>query len=391
MYVSDNLLVDSVQAIGWFFLNPLFLVALLSAVALGYVRVKRERRSFNVRLLPGLTELRRIVADSWGYAVLLSIIFCGLGLVVPVSWIWMFSALSVLVLLTFYYQLASPIYIAASAVGALYVWQKIAGEIKVGSWLFSSIDFLGEAIITIPIIAGILLIVEGLLIKRSAPKYPSPYLTHTKRGLRAGVFKAKQLWLLPVLFVVPGEMIASYAPYWPQFTLGAASFAVIPTPLVFGYSQIIRSKFPEVHLAEAGRAIVFLGIVVAGVGVAAMWLPILGWTALFIGVVCRAVISIVMAVKERSKGYLLAPSTSGVMIVGILPNSPGEKLGLQPGECIKAVNGVRVQNEKELYDAIQINAAHCRLQIIGRDGEVRLMQQVLYRHDHFRLGLLVVR
>ena len=36
-------------------------------------------------------------------------------------------------------------------------------------------------------------------------------------------------------------------------------------------------------------------------------------------------------------------------------------MGLVPGECIRAVNGLQVSNEKELYDAIQINAAHCRL------------------------------
>ena len=102
-------------------------------------------------------------------------------------------------------------------------------------------------------------------------------------------------------------------------------------------------------------------------------------------------LSIIVAVREHKGGFAATPQSTGVIIAGILPESPGEKLGLIPGECIKMVNGIRVSNEKELYDAIQVNAAHCRLQVIGRDGEVRLMQQVLYRHDHHRLGLLVVR
>ena len=67
------------------------------------------------------------------------------------------------------------------------------------------------------------------------------------------------------------------------------------------------------------------------------------------------------------------------MIAGVLPDSPGEKMGLVPGECIRSVNGIQVNNEKELYDAIQINAAHCRMQVIDRNGEVRLMQQVIYQ------------
>nr|WP_285851177.1 PDZ domain-containing protein [Sporosarcina aquimarina] len=98
-----------------------------------------------------------------------------------------------------------------------------------------------------------------------------------------------------------------------------------------------------------------------------------------------------VAVQERSGGYAALPSAKGVVIAGVLPGSPAEKLGLLPGEVIRAVNGIQVANDKELYDAIQVNAAHCRLQVADRNGEVRLMQQVLYRHDHYQLGLLLVR
>ena len=66
-------------------------------------------------------------------------------------------------------------------------------------------------------------------------------------------------------------------------------------------------------------------------------------------------------------------------------------MGLVIGECIRRVNGQTVSNERELYEAIQINAAHCRLEVLDHQGEVRLRQHVIYRHDHHRLGLLVVR
>ena len=105
----------------------------------------------------------------------------------------------------------------------------------------------------------------------------------------------------------------------------------------------------------------------------------------------ECVFSIVVSIRERSGAFIVAPKSTGVVIAGVLPDSPGDKMGLLPGECIRSVNGLEVTNEKELYDAIQINAAHCRLQVLGRDGEVRLMQQVIYRHDHHRLGILVIR
>ena len=382
---------DVVEAVALFFLNPLFVVALLAAVALGYFRVKRERRDFKVRLLPGLTELKRLLAESWFFAMLISILIVGAGLVVDPGWLVLFSLLSLIALFSFYYKATSPIYFAAVAFFVFYFIEMIVGDFEVWGWNSGQVDLSGDLALTIPVIAGMILIAEGLLIRRNTTKYASPNLMHTNRGLRAAVFKTKRLWLLPIVFLVPGDMISAYLPYWPQFTLGGNAFSFVPVPVVIGFSQVARSRYPEELFPQMGRAIAWTGGVVIAVGISAFWLPILGWAALLIGVVCRAFISILASSRERKGGFITAPRPAGVVIAGILPDSPGEKMGLVAGECIRAVNGLKVSNEKELYDAIQINAAHCRLQVIGRDGEVRLMQQVIFRHDHHRLGLLVVR
>ncbi|MDV6376935.1 PDZ domain-containing protein [Sporosarcina sp. GW1-11] len=154
---------------------------------------------------------------------------------------------------------------------------------------------------------------------------------------------------------------------------------------------MVRSTFPDVLFPKMGKAITWLGIVVTAVGIGAIWMPVLGWTALLAGVLCRLLLSILIPLTEQKKSVLLVPQTEGIFVVAVLKDSPAEKMGIIPGDLIKSVNGITIHNEDELYDAIQVNAAHCRLQVIGRDGEVRLKQQVLFRHDHFRLGMLTVR
>lgn len=389
--MNESVLLELLKAVALFFLNPLWLVAIFAAIGLGYFRVKRERRSFLVRLLPGLTELKRLLSESYIHAIVLSVFISGIGLTVNIGWIVVFSAIALLLMCTFYYQITSPIYAVAIAFFGLYGMQYFGQNFAFRGWSLNDMDFFGELAVTIPIIGGLLLVAEGLLIQKRADKYSSPYLVNTKRGLRAAAFKLKRLWLLPVVFLVPGDLISGYAPYWPQFTLGATAFSFVPVPVIIGFSQVARGSFPDVLFPKMGRVIWIVGLAVTAVGIGAIWMPILGWAALLIGVVCRIVITVVIAVRERKGHYVVSPQSSGVIIAGILPESPGEKLGLMLGECIRAVNGIQVSNEKELYDAIQVNAAHCRLQVIGRDGEVRLMQQVLYRHDHHRLGLLVVR
>ena len=389
--MAENVLLDVLWAITLFFLNPLLATALITAIILGYFRVRRERRSFKVRLLPGLTEFKRILSESWLHALILSILISGIGLLVDPGWLVLFCAFSFVGLLSFYYKIASPIYFAAAAFSAIYLMERYANTFSYRGWTAADLDVLGSLGVTIPVIAGLLLVSEGLLIRRYAARDVSPFLVHTNRGLRAAVFKAKRLWLLPVLFVVPGDMISAYLPYWPQFTLGATAFTFVPIPLVIGFSQIARSTYPDVLFPKMGRVVALTGLAVIVVGIAAIWLPVLGWIAILIGVVSRIVISILTSLSERREGLIAAPRTTGVVIAGVLPNSPGEKMGLLPGEIIRSVNGQDVSNEKELYDAIQINAAHCRLQVLDRDGEARLVQQVIYRHDHHRLGLLVVR
>ncbi len=319
-------------------------------------------------------------------------LICGIGLTVDVGWIVLFSAIAILSIITFYYQSASPIYFAAIAFFGLYALQQWGPEtITFRGWSLGDVDLFGDLALTVPVIAGLFLIVEGFLIRRHTAAFASPFLAKTNRGLRAAAYKSKRLWLLPIVFLVPGDFLSSFAPYWPQFTIGATAFSFLPVPIVIGFSQIARASYPDVLFPKIGQAVSTIGVIVVVIGAFAWWLPILGWAALLIGVVGRAMLSIIVAVREHKGGFAAAPQSTGVIIAGILPESPGEKLGLIPGECIKMVNGIQVSNEKELYDAIQVNAAHCRLQVIGRDGEVRLMQQVLYRHDHHRLGLLVVR
>ncbi|WOV88404.1 PDZ domain-containing protein [Sporosarcina oncorhynchi] len=389
--MSEQVLMDLVKAVALFFLNPVWLVAVVAAVGLGYFRVKRERRSFHVRLHPGLTEMKRVLAESWLPALVLSVLISGVGLTVDASWLVLVSALAIVSMMTFYYQSASPIYFAALAFFGLYAMQQFAGDFNFRGWSPADVDLFGEIALTVPVIAGLLLIAEGYLVRKKAAAYASPFLTKTNRGLRAATFLSKRLWLLPVVFLVPGDFMTAFAPYWPQFTLGATAFSFVPVPLIIGFSQVARSSYPELLFPKMGQAIGSLGIIVVVFGAFAWWMPIVGWVALVIGVIGRMMVTIIVAVKERKGGFIAAPQSAGVVIAGILPESPGAKLGLVPGECIRSVNGIQVSNEKELYDAIQVNAAHCRLQVIGRDGEVRLMQQVLFRHDHHRLGLLVVR
>lgn len=363
---------------------------MIAAVLLGYFRVKRERKSFRTRIVWGWTEFIGLLKEGLQFALIYSVLIAGIGLVVPMEWLWALSIVSIIVVISGIYQLASFVYLAAGAVALGWLFRK-------NDWSFGFLDFEYNGyfvewqwLFPVALIAGAILIAEGVQIAKHGAISASPALHKTQRGMRAAVYLPKRLWLLPVLFVVPGSFLESYAPYWPQFPLGESMFSFVLFPVVFGFQSRARRTLPLYFYPKVGKATWITGVGVIVLTLTAFFWEPMALIALAAGCIGRLFVSVYFAVKERQGNHIVAPQPTGVMIVDVLPNSPAEKMGLLRGEVIRKVNGLTVTNESELYEAIQVNAAHCRLEVLDHNREVRLRQHVVFRHDHHRLGLIVV-
>lgn len=387
----EELLIELAKGIGRFFLHPAVYITILFSVLIGYFRVKRERRQLRTRILWGWTEAKRLVVDGYLWAIILSVLSVGIGLVLPTSWLYIFSAWMILIVLLFLYQAGSAVYAIALSIATLYIIDLYGWSFNLFSEELTGFNIINETIVPIAILAGLLLIAEGALIQKHGANNASPRLVTTARGIEAMEYITKRLWLLPVLLVVPGEVISSYIPYWPQFPLGESKFSLILFPFVIGFQQKSRHTLPVHFFQRYGKKVWQLGIIVTIVGAVGLVMPLISIIAIALGVIARLFISYMEYKKEMSGSFAVSPQSNGVMIAAVLSDSPAEKMGLLVGERIVKVNGQKVANEQELYEAIQINAAHCRLEILDFNGELRLRQHILFRHDHYRLGLILVR
>lgn len=387
----QEVLIELVKGIGRFFLHPAVYVTLLFSILIGYVRVKRERRQFRTRLLWGWTEAKGFLLDGIIWALILSVISVAIGLVIPNSWLLIYSMWMLLFILLFTYQFGSAIYTIALGTATAYAMYTFNWSLDVFTWTVSGLDILQAGIVPVAIIAGLLLIVEGVLIQKHGAAQASPKLVTTHRGIEAIVYHVKKLWLLPILLVIPGDVIPTYLPYWPQFTLGETAFSFVVFPFVIGFQQKSQHSLPIHFFAGYGKIVWQLGIVITIIAAIGYFEPLVSAIAILIGVIARLLITIIKYQQEKTGNYAVSPQSNGVMIAGVLSGSPAEKMGLLIGERIVKVNGQKVENEQELYEAVQINAAHCRLEVLDSNGELRLRQHILFRHDHYRLGLILVR
>ena len=387
--MASNILIEIVTAIGRFLLNPVVYIAMILAIFLGYSRVKQERKFFNRRIVWGWTELIGQWKNGWLFALIISLISMVAGLTVPKTFLLVLLVISVVALVCFFINALSPIYTMGLA--TLAVWGMYTYDWTFSWWKISleGMDLLNGAIVGITILTGLSVIAEGVLIRRVATTVSSPRIEKTKRGMQAIVYLTRKLWVLPIVFIIPGGAIPAYLPYWPHFSLGETTFALVLFPIVIGFSKKTRKHVPVIQLPQMGRAVLLLGQLIVAGGLGAYFEPIIGFITLAVGVIIRLAISIYYALQDQTDVYAVAPSTRGAVIAAVLPDSPAEKMGLLVGECIRKVNGQPVYTESELYEALQINAAHCRLEVLDRNNEVRLTQHVIYSTDHYRIGLLL--
>ena len=376
--------------IGRFFINPVFYIALMGAVILGYSRVQKERKLFRTRILWGGTEIVGLIRDGLKFTMIFSAVFVAVGLTVPIEWLIALSIVSILWMISGVYHFGSFVYLSAAAIAMGWLFRYSDWSVNLGIIEYNGYNVAWEWLFPVALITAAFVFSEGRMIEKFGPDSASPRLQQSTRGLRTAGYQVKRLWLMPVLFLVPGELVESFAPYWPQLPIGESSFSFILFPLVFGFQSRARRTLPVFLYPRIGKTVKKLGMAMMLLALASLvWEPA-AFAALVFGVICRLAISIYFASKERQGIHAVTPHPQGVTIVDVLPDSPADKMGLLKGEVIKKVNGLAVSNEYELYEAIQVNAAHCRLEVLDHNREVRLRQHVIFRHDHHRLGLVVV-
>lgn len=385
-----DIIIEVLKAIGRLFINPLLYITIIFIILIGYRRVINERKSFKIRIHWGFSEALMLLKEGWPWAIIVSIISVVSGIVLPMEYIVLVTLFAIICVLTFYYHFASVVYPFACAF--LVLWWVYTQEVSFTFWHWTvdAETMQLKLLASIPILIGILLVVEGNLVAKHAAYLASPRLQKSGRGLNAVTYLAKRLWILPVFFLIPGDTIKEIVPIWPVFDLRGESYGLILFPVILGFQQRARKMLPKHFYPQIGRTIALLGLVVIVEGIISYFVPILGVSSVIVAVVGRALISIIYSISERKGKFAVTPQNEGVVIAAVLPNSPAEAMGLQIGEIIRKVNGENVHSEDELYRALQLNAAHCKIEVLDTDGELRLRQHVIFHHDHFRIGLLLV-
>jgi hypothetical protein len=309
--------------------------------------------------------------------------------VIPLEAIILIAVITILVSFTTKIRLLSPAYTVGFA---FFAYMLVVGQ----EWtvpyfpnLFQTLDDL--ALPALAVLLGLLLIAEGIFILVNGKKGTSPKKIKSKRGSTVGVHEIKRPWLLPVFLLIPGDVLELPFTWWPVFSAGGKTFSLFLVPFAIGIHQQVQSMLPKLAVELHGKRVITFGIAITILASAGYWYPLASIVVVALSIACREWLTFSQRSSEQNSPFYFTKKNKGLMILGILLDSPALKMGLQVGEVITKVNGQVVQDEEEMYEALQRNRAHCKLEVLDVNGEVRFVQRALYEGDHHELGLLIVQ
>ncbi|MGJ7911149.1 PDZ domain-containing protein [Neobacillus sp. LXY-1] len=382
-------LVELLKGTGKIFLHPVLYYLVFLAGILGVMRVKRERKNFHIRAEDAYYELRQLLPLGGVIGLILSIIIVGAGIVVPFAAILLIAGFTLLLSVTLNVRFLSPAYTIGAAFFAVILFAQNHWSIPLFEKAFRSID--DKVYPSIAVILGLLIVAEGILMLRNGSKGTSPKLAKSKRGKSIGVHEVKRVWLLPLFMLIPGSALQLPFDWWPVFHLGAKEYSLVLVPFAIGFSQQVKGMLPSEAIKLHARQVIVLGALVTLVSAAGYWVPITAIIAVAIALIGREFSTLIAYLKDENRPFYFSKKNHGVMIIGIIPESPAGKMGLQVGEIITKVNGVQVHDETTFYEALQKNRAHCKLDVHDTKGEIRFVQRALFEGDHHELGILFVQ
>ncbi|MFD2750361.1 PDZ domain-containing protein [Virgibacillus siamensis] len=381
--MAESWITELAKGIGKLFLNPLLYWIVLLVFLAGVKRIRKERRNFGFKLFDVFSEWNKTWAVGLLTGLILSLIFLGAGVVFSRETILVVSGLAIILSITLRFTLLSASY----TIGIGYLILLVLSFILTDQYGFDGSLFTKTNFTGLVFLLTVLLIAEAVLTKRVQNSTTFPDLIAGRRGMLTGVHHIRKLSVIPFFVLVPSGLITSFVPFWPYFSMNGETYSLMLVPLLIGFDYTVKGSLPDEAAARISKSMFTLSGMILLLAVGSIFIQWLSIVAIVLGIIGKEFISYRHRALENKRHAYFSRQQKGFKVLGVVPDSPAERLGLVVGDSVVKVNGQPVHSLNDFYFALQQNTFF-KLDIVDRNNEVRFVQSALYEGDHHELGIV---
>jgi hypothetical protein len=390
MDIYMDIAIKGLNALLQLLINPFYYIGILFVVLLYRRQISLERKLFHTKLHSLLGQTWQTILWGWVGGVAASVAMAFIGATVQAEAVVFLWALSLLLLFIRVRFLCWAY--AIGVIGILHsVWSLVPALSENLSlpWLTDPLLQLNmpSLLAMIAILHG----VEAILVRKRGAQTGTPMFYESKRGKIVGGYHLQGFWPVVLFLVVPMQGGGSLLPWTPLLggDLWSGGWAIIGFPMMIGFADITLSRLPQ----EKARISSNLLLVYAAAVLLLALLAFLGSVATIIA--CLGCIGLHEGLRlysrwdESKRQPYFVHDHRGLKVLGILPGSPAAELGIVPGEIIHKVNGLPISSRQDLHQAMQMNSAFCKLEVLNLAGENKFLKRAMFSGEHHQLGIVL--
>ncbi|ATO44390.1 PDZ domain-containing protein [Loigolactobacillus coryniformis subsp. coryniformis] len=364
--------------------QPLLWCLILAGYLVSRRRIQQERQTFHIAIDSRLNEFKAFFIYGLPLGIVLSVGTILLSLKLSAAW-WLgyqiIGILAVIMTVSVVWPTAAVLFTTLIMVALL-----------PNSWRLAVPRFTDQVATNrlIAVSLFLLLAISALasagLRQRLAIRNLSPRITESNRGRRTGYFKAQQLALVPLAFLVPGTKLTSGLFAWSTVHVAGNQYHLVIVPLLIGFLLTVRQQLPAVQIKQQNRWQLVTGLIYLISAVIVYFQARLFIPLLLIAVVV-AVIGWLGARRVQGLVHYTEPFT-GVMVLGIQPETPAAKMDLVAGDIILECNNQAVHDEDSFYAARMTDPTYCHLRVKTQSGDIKITESAIFEDSPHNLGVM---
>lgn len=398
--VEKMLMTNILWAILLYFLQPVFIIGLLYTIFNRNKRVKYSRKNFRVNFNRTNFELKDFFIKGLLPGILVSILSLVLGVPLTIEWYLIYQIVAILFLLIggsrfihpiFTFSMTSILMYAANLFQFDLNFQWLQPVINENLFIMNfELNSLPLLLMNVLLFTSFILLITTFVMSRDNENKIFPILGSSKRGKTIAQYPNKSLWVLPMLIIVPGEVIEPFADWWPLLNIGGDRFALLILPVLIGLHYTVSTQLLNEATSIIQKEFRWLSLVgLLGV-VLTYFYPILSIVVTGLLLIIGLFILYRHRKRENLWTFRYGPADEGLRVIAVRPDSPAERLNLSIGDIIMDMNDKTMNSREEFNEMLAYNRSYIKMRIKRKDGEIVIAETPLYDDDYNNLGLLIL-
>ncbi|MBE1447085.1 PDZ domain-containing protein [Paenibacillus sp. OAS669] len=389
-----NLLADlayqGLHALLQLLLHPFYYVGILFIVLQYRRQIQLERKLFHTKLHSLISETWRALLWGWIGGLLASVLMAVVGATIQpeaVVLLWIIS----LLLILFRVRFLCWAY-AVGAIGIIQVLVSTIGTISdiMPAWLLEPLRSLNVP--TLLALVAVLHLIEAILVRLQGARTATPMFYESKRGKIVGGYHMQGFWPVALFLLVPLQGGNVHPLPWTPLLGGelwSGGWTIVGFPVMIGFAELTMSRLPQMKARLTSRLLALYACLVLLLAIAVHEWPVVTLAASLLCIALHEGLLLFSRWDEAKRSPIFVHDQRGLKVLAILPGSPADELGIVPGEILHKVNGMPIRTKSELHQAMQVNSAFCKLEVLNLAGESKFLKRAMFSGEHHQLGILL--